>query len=456
MAKLYVPDGAWLVCSNGMKKQQIKVTSQSKVTIAGGYLKATVDDRPGGNFMCGKMIVAGAIIGAVAGIALVAGSIVSGGALAVAAIAAAGAAAGAGISLIPSICGMLLHDWTPFDTNVLTVGKHPLLENSQIPCRLGGNVMILFSEKAADEFTDITIGRTAINTVGVIALSYLLYPALAAIGTSGSTAIGTFAKFGWKAGLNYVGGAVLATGTAYAVGWGIDQAKGGIYSVVPTGDGNTVKTYVDGFETDPDKIVGNYRIANAAGDKALYEHTNDVGGALGVGKDAVGNRTSTYYEQTTTQSVRLDDIEERGATQTSSVNRIDGAIAGRNSQVGPTYRVVTGSDYGGRYQIIEENQFTQNSQYVKNNLSLKGSAALAGTAGIGALKDNFGRPGFDPSKGGAKGGVQGGGFYMGLLQDAYKGITNFLLKGQADDLIEALQNEEAAARAKTTVLAGKD
>ena len=51
MAKLYVPDGAWLVCSNGMKKQQIKVTSQSTVTIAGGYLKATIDDRPGGNFM---------------------------------------------------------------------------------------------------------------------------------------------------------------------------------------------------------------------------------------------------------------------------------------------------------------------------------------------------------------------------------------------------------------------
>ncbi|MGG7553147.1 PAAR-like protein [Chryseobacterium arthrosphaerae] len=456
MAKLYVPDGAWLVCSNGMKKQQIKVTSQGKVTIAGGYLKATVDDRPGGNFMCGKMILIGAVVGAVAGLALVAGSVVSGGALAVAAIAAAGAAAGAGISLIPSICGMFLHSWKPFDTNVLTVGKHPLLENSQIPCRLGGNVMILYSEKAADEFTDLTIGRTIINTVGVIALSYILYPALAALGTTAVTAKTTFVTFGATAGWNYLGGIALTTGTAYGLGWGIDQTKGGLYSIIPTGDGNTVKKYVDGFESDPGQIVENNRIANSNGDKALYEHANDVGGATGVGKETIGNRTSTYYEQTTSQSVRLDDIEERGPVQTSTGNRIDGAIPGRRPNVGESYRVVTGSDYGGRYQVIEENQFTSNSQYSRNDLSLKGSGNMAYNSGIGALKDNFGRPKFDPAKGGAKGGVQGGGFYMGLLQDAYKGVTNFILKGQAEDLMKALQNEESAAKAKITVLAGKD
>lgn len=78
-----MPDGAWLVCSDGMKKQQIKVTSQNKVTIA-GYFKATIDDRPGGNFMCAKMVIAGAIIGAIVGAALVAGSVLIGGALAVA------------------------------------------------------------------------------------------------------------------------------------------------------------------------------------------------------------------------------------------------------------------------------------------------------------------------------------------------------------------------------------
>lgn len=40
---------------------------------------------------------------------------------------------GAIASIIPSICGMLLKDWTPYDKDVLTVGKRPLLENSTIP-----------------------------------------------------------------------------------------------------------------------------------------------------------------------------------------------------------------------------------------------------------------------------------------------------------------------------------
>lgn len=449
MSKLYVPDGAWLVCSDGMKKQQIKVTSQSTVTIAGGYLKATVDDRPGGNFMCAKMVIGGAILGAVVAAALVAGSIVTGGALAVAAGAAIGAGVGLGVSAIPSICGMLLKDWTPYDKDVLTVGKHPLLENSTIPCHLGGKVMILYSEKAADEFTDINIGKTIINTAGIIALSYILYPAVAAIGSTAATAKGIFATFGSKAGFNYLGGFILSAGTAYGIGWGIDQIKGGVYSVIPTGNGNTVKTYVDGFESNPDKITENYQVANSNGDKTITDHTNDVGGATGVGKGTIGDRTSTYYEQTSAESVRLDDIEEHGPVRTSSVNRVDGAIPGRNPNVGNPYRVVTNSDYGGRYQVVEENQFSTNSQY--DPLRSSNVPSTLGNSVKNAYLDQKGLPTFSRTQG-----PNGGGVVMGLLQDAYKGITNFILKGQAEDLIEALKKEEAEARAKITVVAGKD
>ncbi|WES97525.1 hypothetical protein P2W68_22265 [Chryseobacterium arthrosphaerae] len=45
---------------------------------------------------------------------------------------------------------------------------------------------------------------------------------------------------------------------------------------------------------------------------------------------------------------------------------------------------------------------------------------------------------------------------MELLQDAYKGVTNFILKRDAEDLMKTLQNEESAAKAKITVLVGKD
>lgn len=447
MAKLYVPDGAWLVCSNGMKKQKIKVTSQSTVTIAGGHLQATIDDRPGGNFMCGKMILAGAIIGAVVGVALVAGSILSGGALAVAAVAAVGAAAGAGVSMIPSICGMLLKKWTPFDTNVLTVGKNPLLENSKIPCMLGGNVMILYSEKAADEFTDLTIGQTAINVVGVIALSYVLYPALAALGTTAVTAQSTIATFGWGAGFNYLGGVLFTTGIAYGIGYGVDQTKGFAYSQIPTGDDNTVKTYVDGFESDPEKLVENQRLANGTGDKGITDHTNDIGGANGPGRETVGDRTSQYSVTDRSTSVRLDDIEEHGATTRTETGRVSGAIDGRNPTNTQGTNIID-QDYGGRYQEVERTSTTTNSQY--DPLRRADVASTAGNAVRNTYMDQKGLPTF------TKEGPKGGGIVMGLLQDAYKGITNVILKDQAEDLIEALKKEEAEARAKITVLAGKD
>ncbi|WP_292008624.1 PAAR-like protein [Chryseobacterium sp.] len=450
MAKLYVPDGAWLVCSDGMKKQQIKVTSQSKINIAGAHLQATVDDRPGGNFICGKMAIAGAIIGAVAGLALVAGSIITGGALAVAACAAVGAAAGVGVSLIPSICGMLLKDWTPFDSNVLITKKHPIMENSQIPCRLGGNVMILYSEKAADEFTDITLARTGVNVLGVIALSYILYPALSAIGTTAVTAKTTIATFGWGAGANYLGGVTLAGVTAYGVGWSLDQGKGVIYSSVPTGEGTTLKNYIDGFESEPEKIVQNHAAVGSDGDKALYEHTNDVGGATGVGKDTVGNRTSEYTVTERSTSVRLDDIEEHGVTTRTESGRVQGAVEGRNPVVQQGTNV-TNQDFGGRYQEIEQTTTTTNSQYRSNTFDYNSVKETVGTSFKNGLSDNFGKPTFS-----TKDGVSKGGFYIGLLQDAYKGITNFILKGQAEDLMNALKNEEAEARAKINVLAGKD
>lgn len=136
MSKLYVPDGAWLVCSKGMKKQQIKVTSQSRVTIAGGDLKATIDDRPGGNFMCGKMVIGGAVLGVVVAGFLVAGFIVTGGALAVATGAAIGAGVGFLGATIPSICGMLLKNWTPYDKDVLTVGTPPIIRKLYDPMLL--------------------------------------------------------------------------------------------------------------------------------------------------------------------------------------------------------------------------------------------------------------------------------------------------------------------------------
>ena len=451
MSKLYVPDGAWLVCSKGMKKQQIAVTSHNKVFIAGNHLKATIEDRPGGNFVCGRMAIAGGIIGAVVGVVLVAGSVLTGGALADAACAAAGTAAGLGVSLTPSICGMLLHKWQPYDTNVLTANIPPLLENSQIPCRLGGTVIILYSEKAADEFTNITIGSTLIDVVGVIALSYLIYPALSALGNTAVSAKAITIEFGLGAGANYLGGFAISAGTAYGIGWGIDKGKNIAYGNIPTSDGNTVKDYIGGFESDPLKVVENTDISKSPDTgKEVYEHVNDAGGAADVGQKNVGNRTSQVVTNEKSSSVRLDDIEENGPTITNQSGKIDGAIVGK-TQTKTSHIEVTNQDYGGRYQEVDRHSITVNSQYDPNSFDMKTVNNSINRSFYSSLDDNFSRPNID-----SKNGISKGGFYLGLLQDAYKGITNFILKGQAEDLQKALLDEEVIARAKINVLAGKD
>ncbi|AZA79545.1 DUF4280 domain-containing protein [Chryseobacterium sp. G0186] len=456
MSKLYVPDGAWLVCSKGMKKQQIKVTSQSTVTIAGGYLKATVDDRPGGNFICGKMMLFGAVAGLVVGAAFVVGTVATGGALAIgagatiAAAAAGGAALGGIAALVPSICGMLLKDWTPYDKDVLTVGKNPLLESSQIPCRFGGNVIILYSEKAADEMTDVIIGDTAIGVLGTIAFGYIMGPAMKALGTAAGTAHVLYKTFGFIASRNYVSGVVGAGIVAYSGNEVLNKGKEYLYDQVPLpGTERTYGDYVKGFDTDVEKLkdAGLQKQPDSQY-KSPTDLANDMGSASDMGQKAVGDRTSSFEQHRTTRFVRLDDIVETGSTSNATYGRIPNSIEGRAPVIQPERPVVINQDYGGRYQEGYWAQTTNNTQYDR----LKASDALrtGGSAALHFGKDQISRPGFD------KDGTKGGGLYFGLIQDMGKAVSNFLLEGQAKDVLEAMQNEEAAARKSITVLAGRD
>lgn len=141
MSQLYVPDGTWTLCSEGKRIPRIQVSSQSTITIAGGKLAATKDDRFDGNFICFKMTIAGATLGAVAAIAIAA----TGGA-ALAGILAVGAGAGAGAltARLPSICSLLCKpaDWTEVHPKVKFEQKEALLQNATLSCLLGGLVTI--------------------------------------------------------------------------------------------------------------------------------------------------------------------------------------------------------------------------------------------------------------------------------------------------------------------------
>ncbi|MCJ8498302.1 DUF4280 domain-containing protein [Chryseobacterium salipaludis] len=456
MSKLYVPDGAWLVCSKGMKKQQIKVTSQSKITIAGGYLKATIDDRPGGNFICGKMMLIGAVVGAALAAVFIVGTIATGGALAVgagalmAAGAAGGAAAGGLISLIPSICAMGLDKWTPYDSNVLTSGIHPLLENSTIPCILGGNVIILYSEKAADEMTDVIIGDTAIGVIGTIAFSYLMGPAIQAIGGIGASVVSISKSFGFfSAAMGNHGLGILGTGGLI---YGANEVLSGIkkvaYENIPVpGTERSYGDYVDGFDTDVAQLREEGLRKPSDDSKPNQEIINDAGSAGDLGQKAVGNRTSSYSVDERITSVRLDDIEEHGPTVRTENGRITGSYEGRNPTTNSSSRILN-QDFGGRYQEYERINTTTNAQY--NPLRVNDAYSTSRTSMVNFAKDQWGRPQFN------KDGASGGGLLLGLVQDAGKAVSNFLLERQANDVIEAMKNEEREAREKITVLAGKD
>ena len=146
MSQLYVPDGTWTLCTEGKKIPRIQVSSQSTVRIAGGKLAATKDDRFDGNFVCFKMMAAGAVVGALAAAAIAAsGGAVLGAFLAAgAAGAATGSLAGGLVGKIPSICSLLCKpaQWTQIHPKVKFEKKAALLQNATLSCLLGGLVTI--------------------------------------------------------------------------------------------------------------------------------------------------------------------------------------------------------------------------------------------------------------------------------------------------------------------------
>ena len=186
MSQLYVPDKSWLICSDGMSMQQLKVTSQTTHKIASGRLAATIKDRTGGNFVCGKMLVAGAIAGAaiaalivstgglgfIAAAAVIVGSAVGsavGGAV-------AGAAVGTLLSMIPCLCALftMSNDWIGCHPGVFFEKKQALLEDATLMCMLGGKIEIhIFQEFANARLSEIR--KNILMEAGIQALKVTLF-----------------------------------------------------------------------------------------------------------------------------------------------------------------------------------------------------------------------------------------------------------------------------------------
>ena len=126
MARKFLIDGNWLICSEGTCMQRMLVKSQ-KTVYAHGKLVATMNDRMDNNFYCLKMVSAGAMVGAIVGAAAAAGAVFTGGAAIGGIIAAVGVSALTGsisgklLSLMPCICACLTkpNKWTSVKNSVL-------------------------------------------------------------------------------------------------------------------------------------------------------------------------------------------------------------------------------------------------------------------------------------------------------------------------------------------------
>jgi hypothetical protein len=252
MSHLYVPNETFLVCSSGMHVQKMKVDSQSTVKIDGGELAATLYDRTGGNFICGKMVIAGAIAGAIVGAIFVAtGGI---GFAALGAAVAAGAAVGAVGTLsanftMPCLCAIFTmpYDWTPVHPKVKFAGKKPLIETSKLPCMWGGEVSIYFSEEAAQAQASYNIASTAFSVGSIIAAGYLGGMFVSSLGLAAAGMVTTYISFGgWAVAAEAATGFLMFEG-AKTVNRGYDAAKQHL-----TVNGHSFDSYVSGEKYEED------------------------------------------------------------------------------------------------------------------------------------------------------------------------------------------------------------
>ena len=254
MAQLYVPDGVFLVCSEGLSTQPLLVNSQSSIKIAGGRLAGTFIDKMPSNFNCAKLILAMAVIGAIVAGLIAAATVATGGlagAAIVGGIAAAGAVGGAGAGLaagfIPSICAALTFIfWTPFHPKVTFEGKPALLEKSIIPCFFGGTIKIFYSEAAARAAVSLKRWGTLFD-VGMIAVGAFLTGFTATL-LGGATAVKGLVSGATR--LSALASAFSFTNVSAAIGfWGlstfvIDPVKSMAYEAAGldvSGDGANVE-----------------------------------------------------------------------------------------------------------------------------------------------------------------------------------------------------------------------
>ncbi|HWW38695.1 PAAR-like protein [Pedobacter sp.] len=449
MSQLYVPDKAYLVCSDGMNPQQLKVSSQSSIKIAKGRLAATIKDRTGANFVCAKMVIAGAIIGVIVAAIIAAAIVLSGGTLAIglgamlAAGAVGGAAVGLNTAMMPCICAILTmsKDWTPVHPRVTFEDKKALIDKSIVPCFLGGTVQIMYSKEAADALASLNRSKTIAGVAAITSIAFIAGGIASAVGSAFMAVKGTFVTYGAVSGFVHVLGVTSVGGASYGLNAGYDWSK----KKIKIG-GSSVDDYITGEAykgSDPDhKKLDD--VVDLATNKKVGAPTDALGSAEDIAKSQTTNLNTTTQTTQTLGTNRVFVANSEGAvlppgtvtasqTTVTSSNAIPGASPARpnGTTISSSQSSVSMRSTPNTLEISRMNTTTEFSTQFNNRSILKGSfKAFTGKYGFGIMK----------------------GMGTNMLLDAIRAGGNWLIADDLKGLQDALNNAETAARQSITVI----
>ncbi len=435
MSNLYVPNGAWLVCTSGMSTQQLSVTSQTSVKMTGGQLMATVEDKVKTDFGCKNMATrlaafAGILAAIVAAAVLIAatGGLGLGVLLAIGVAGAAGAIGGGALGrMLPCLCAMSMGKWTEYQPLVKIGGHYALLDKSIASCSGGGMVKIMYSKEAAEAFAALVSRKSDMeiaNIAGVLFVAPFVIKGAV-------TGIAGFAS-GFSAALSVNGLAAAAfTGEALVVG-GVGFGVGEVMAFVKDEIYDTfgVDDYVGGrIEGQTDATLNNQPITketergNQQGLYTAVEFTEGMENAQNR-KGSITNLKGITYERKGYLSSDKGYIQEHAMDEVLDKNDYKFRIEGKRNVIKNLSETDKLTQSNGAYYMNEEyNQITQKDYNV----------------GKGMIKELKGQ--FNPLK------------HISLTElftDLYRGIGNKLLEGKLNDYQKTL-GAEAKARADVAV-----
>ncbi|WP_307766792.1 PAAR-like protein [uncultured Prevotella sp.] len=437
MSKLYVPEGVWLVCSEGTSTQQLAVVSQSTVKIDGAHLMATTEDRVKTDFGCKKGAFLAACMMALAAMAVAVVIVGTGGLGACAIIGAAGAAGaiGGGIlgRLMPCGCATCMGVWQNHSLSVKAGGYHALLEDSFSLCSKGGTIKIMFSKEAAEAYAALVAAKSNVEIANVAVIAFI---APFVLQGAGNAILGFKSGFSAALGVSklsaaaFVGETTIAGGTGLVTDLGLDFVKENlVYEKLG------VKTYTKGaIEDETITVLGN--------------NSNDI-------SENQGNLFDT--KQSAEYSKHIGDRENISITDYEKMTyEREGYLSTTNGYVDERCWEIVEEKSDWKYRIkgkrsmealLETDKLTQSSgiYYMKDKYTLlTGKDYNWGRSLITDMKNSFNNSIPIKSKEGTKS------FLFGLLLDAYRGIGNKLLEGSLNNYKKTIV-EELLTRSKLKV-----